>query len=404
MNDIITALKAKAATDPQLRAVLNRVKKGTADFKDTAAYSTKFAHLLGKTLSDNVLEIPTDVRETIATELLRYGYDDLNTVLAEVQTSLDAAAGIHIRPQQAAFPAERVQQYVHSLVDPTVNDNTIQRRARSGSDTITKSFHDDYIQKNATFRNDAGLSCYIVREGSNCCEWCSGVAGKYKFGTQPDDIFRRHDNCDCTIIYDGQVLRGKQNADGSRSKTWEEVPNADGSYNPTVLSPEEAERLQAKNQPKILTNGVNGGRLRVSGATSGALNPDSDRANKHAEQYYESVRKMQTDVKHIAENTGYSEDTIQSIKDFIFNEKHDFGDRYDYFDPDYKMAQSWQRLIDGKNILPHDLTLIKHEEMEKELMSRGYSQAEAHLITTKKYNYEKEAREYYDKINRNSKE
>mgnify|MGYP006872971026 CR=1 FL=1 len=51
------------------------------------------------------------------------------------------------------------------------------------------------------------------------------------------------------------MLRGKKNADGSRSKTWEEVPSADGNYNPTVLSPEEAERLQAKNQPKILTNG-----------------------------------------------------------------------------------------------------------------------------------------------------
>lgn len=296
------------------------------------------------------------------------------------------------------------QQFAHSLTDPTVKDSVIKRRAGAGSETITKSFHDDFIEKNAKFRNDAGLRCYIIRIGTNCCDWCTEVAGKYEMGDQPEGIFRRHDNCDYTIIYDGQKLKGKRNEKGERTKTWEEVPDADGSYNPTVISPEEAERLQAKNQPKILTNGVIGGRLRVSGATSGALNPDSDRANKHAEQYYESVRKMQTDVKHIAENTGYSEDTIQSIKDFIFNEKHDLGDRYDYFDPDYKMAQSWQRLIDGKNILPHDLTLIKHEEMEKELMSRGYSQAEAHLITTKKYNYEKEAREYYDKINRNSKE
>lgn len=104
---------------------------------------------------------------------------------------------------------------------------------------------------------------------------------------------------------------------------------------------------------------------KISGAIGGALNPDSERADKHAEQYYEAVRKMQTDVKRIAENIGYSEESIQSIKDFIFNEKHDLGDGIDYFEPDYFMAQSWQRLIDGKNILPHDLTLIKHEKMEK---------------------------------------
>lgn len=79
-------------------------------------------------------------------------------------------------------------------------------------------------------------------------------------------------------------------------------------------------------------------------------------------------------------------------------EKLDLGDRIDYFDPDYKMAESWQRLIDGKDIKPHDLTLLKHEKMERELMQQGYSQDEAHKITSKTYNYAKEAYEYYDSI------
>jgi hypothetical protein len=79
-------------------------------------------------------------------------------------------------------------------------------------------------------------------------------------------------------------------------------------------------------------------------------------------------------------------------------EKHDLGDRTDYFDPDYKMAESWQRLADGKDIKPHDLTLLKHEQMERDLMKQGYSQAEAHKITSKTYNYAKEAYEYYDSV------
>lgn len=247
MADIIDLLKAKSASDPQLRSVLKRVEKGTAGFKDTAEYSVQFAHLLGRTLSDNVISIPADVREAAAEELLRYGYDDINAVLADVQISLDNSAGIHIRPQKADFPTERVQQFTRSLIDPTVADSVIKRRARAGSETITKSFHDSFIKKNATFRNDAGLTCYIIREGTGCCQWCSDVAGKYKFGTQPSDIFRRHDNCDCTIIYDGQVLRGKQNTDGSRSRTWEEVPDADGSYEPKKLSEADARATEQRN-------------------------------------------------------------------------------------------------------------------------------------------------------------
>lgn len=146
---------------------------------------------------------------------------------------------------------------------------------------------------------------------------------------------------------------------------------------------------------KSLTSGADGGIIKK---ISGALNPDSDRADKHAQRYYAAVRKMTTDVSRIAQNTGFSSELVKSIKDFIFMEKHDLGDRIDYFDSDYKMAESWQRLIDGKDVKPHDLTLLKHEKMERELMKQGYSQAEAHKITSQTYNYTKEAYEYYDSI------
>ena len=157
---------------------------------------------------------------------------------------------------------------------------------------------------------------------------------------------------------------------------------------------------QAKSQAlELLTSTADGGIIKkTSGAISGALNPDSERADEHAQRYYAAVRKMKTDVSKIAQNTGFSSELVQSIKDFIFMDKHDLGDRTDYFDPDYKMAESWQRLIDGKDIKPHDLTLLKHEQMERELMKQGYSQAEAHKITSKTYNYAKEAYEYYDSI------
>ncbi len=178
-------------------------------------------------------------------------YGDVNSIYAQTQTLLDEQAGIHIRPQQPDFPAERVDQFTHSLIDPTVNNSIIKRRAKAGCETITKSYHDDCVKKNAQFRHDAGLKCYIVRMGTKCCEWCSEVAGKYEFGDQPDGIFRRHDNCDCTIIYDGQVLRGKKGADGRRSRSWEEVPNANADYIPNALSEADARAVEQRNLAQI---------------------------------------------------------------------------------------------------------------------------------------------------------
>ena len=80
-------------------------------------------------------------------------------------------------------------------------------------------------------------------------------------------------------------------------------------------------------------------------------------------------------------------------------EKHDLGGlEKQYFYPSYEMAQSWQRLCEGKNIQPHDLTFLKHELMEMDLIQQGYSQDEAHIMTSKKYNYDKESKEFYGKI------
>ena len=141
-----------------------------------------------------------------------------------------------------------------------------------------------------------------------------------------------------------------------------------------------------------------------SGAVSGARNPYSDAANKHAERYYGLVRSMTTDVKKIAETTGYSEQEIQGIKNYIFIDEHDLGDQgVRQFDPDYMMGESWRRLIEGKPE-QHDLTLIHHEILEKKLMQDDMSQEKAHIKASAKYNYDKEAREFYGKIKKFKKE
>ena len=129
------------------------------------------------------------------------------------------------------------------------------------------------------------------------------------------------------------------------------------------------------------------------------MDPDSKEAQEHAERYYDLVRHMKTDVLRIARNTGYSEETISRIKRFIFLETHDLGDgKIERFAACYEMAESWQRLIDGKNIQKHDLTLLKHEIMERGLMLKGVSQHDAHIQTSRVYNYTLEAEAYYDSI------
>lgn len=131
----------------------------------------------------------------------------------------------------------------------------------------------------------------------------------------------------------------------------------------------------------------------------GALDPDSREASKHAELYYESVRNMKTDYLNIAKNINWDKNKVLEIKNHIFMNRYNLGEiEYTRFDPDYHMAQSWQRLIKGTDIKDMDIVLMQHEYMELKLMQdEGYAYYKAHKLTQLKYNYSKYIRKLMDK-------
>ncbi|HFK1458090.1 TPA: hypothetical protein ACGXMC_003754 [Bacillus cereus] len=83
-----------------------------------------------------------------------------------------------------------------------------------------------------------------------------------------------------------------------------------------------------------------------------------------AEEMYEKFRNLGTeDVNAVAKNTGFSVARIQRIKDHVFNNSHIKDHGVGRFDPDYELAQAWQRLIDGKQV-DSDIQLLHHEIFE----------------------------------------
>jgi len=132
----------------------------------------------------------------------------------------------------------------------------------------------------------------------------------------------------------------------------------------------------------------------LTGASGAIPRNDIARMDAHAVLYYDEIRKRTSDVAAIAANTGFSVEDVQKIKNHVFYNEYDLGKKsLSRFTPDYDMAVSWQRLIDGKNIQEMDLILLNHELMEYSLMQTGLSYEEAHRTTEQTYNYTKYLRE-----------
>ena len=240
-------IDSRAQQDPKIRSVQELIADGSADFKDTSEYSRRSSEILGTSLSEHILELDDEAREEVCKKLLHDGYEDINDVLAEVQTSLDEKTGVNIRPKKPPFQTERVATFAHSLADHTVADHVIKRRAKNGAANISMSDHDRYMKENAKLRHNAGLKCYIERDtDGSCCEWCSKMAGSYVYGEEPKDVYRRHDNCGCSVTY----KNGKQRQNVWSKKTWEadkdERISKTAGKEPTVFGKAEAHAKQSE--------------------------------------------------------------------------------------------------------------------------------------------------------------
>lgn len=57
----------------------------------------------------------------------------------------------------------------------------------------------------AELRSRIGLKEYIIRQSNgHCCEWCQQLVGVYVYGEEPQDVYRRHDNCTCIVLHKSQ--------------------------------------------------------------------------------------------------------------------------------------------------------------------------------------------------------
>ncbi len=63
-------------------------------------------------------------------------------------------------------------------------------------------FYDDFVEVNVEERAKAGMQQLIIREAmGKCCDWCSGLVGIYEYGSEPKEVYQRHDNCNCVVTH-----------------------------------------------------------------------------------------------------------------------------------------------------------------------------------------------------------
>lgn len=226
-NDIVPALLETIEQEFDSRTLNSKKLKQAMQLLDSkrATYLNvnDFAIELGEVLADvlgNTVTIATlpdgkmyyNIAERILNQTLKKNYQLISNFAVDVQTQLNQAAGINIKGQVPPLNQSRID----GIVERVSNEDNFDDIKWILDDPIvnfSQSIVDDAIKANAEFHAKSGLSPKITRRvAGHACEWCRNLAGTYDYYDAPDDIYRRHQRCRCTVDYNP--------GDGRRQDVW----------------------------------------------------------------------------------------------------------------------------------------------------------------------------------------
>lgn len=398
VEDIVPSLLKKIKSEFEgarldsevLKDLLSKLQHSKASYLDANQYAIEIGEILSKALGASLTNetLPDgkmyyNIAQRVLEDVLGRNYELVSDYTEQVQKNLNSEAKIGLAAQVPELNKDRIDGLVNRLASEESFDD-VKWLLVDPIIIFSQSIVDDSIRKNAEFHHKVGLSPKIVRRVvGHPCKWCKSLEGSYNYPEVPKDIYRRHGNCRCTVDYHPGNGK-KQNV---HTKKWTDEKQ-ELVRKRSRIGIESVDEREQKRYNRV---------MKSSGAVYGAWNDRNDPYNKerdrHAQEFYESVRNRnkQHEIVKVSKNSRLSQSDVEKIYNHIFINEYDLEDGRKRFDPSYDMAESWRRLseIGGKNIQPHDLVMLNHELMEHDLMAKGMKYDEAHELTNKTYNYQK---------------
>ena len=179
---------------------LKNVNIKATSYEDVNDYAVALGEILTTAFNIHITENPGEIIEQILNDRLKENHRLITDFGRMVQDILNKQAKIGL---EAQIP-EVNQSRINGLVSRLTQEDFEKSKWLLGSPIVnfSQSVVDDMVRKNAEFHYKSGMSPKIIRkETGKCCKWCKNLVGTYRYPDVPKDVYRRHQNCRCTVEY-----------------------------------------------------------------------------------------------------------------------------------------------------------------------------------------------------------
>lgn len=224
LEKIIEIYDEKKDGSAVLTAIAEAIEKGEIKYEDAYKAAREIGKILedayGATLNIDILpdgKMYYNIAQRVVGQTMEQAYNDVADIAEETQNVLNHNAGLGLKAIRPEINQDRIKGIIDRISSAESFDDIVWI-LKAPIRTFCQSVVDDSVRKNVEFQGKAGLQPRIMRKSTgNCCEWCSRLVGTYTYPDTPQDVYRRHNNCNCTVEFDPGM--GKKHQD-VWSKKW----------------------------------------------------------------------------------------------------------------------------------------------------------------------------------------
>lgn len=226
------SFRQEMGSNQTIQALLKKIEDGDATYRDAEQYALQIGEALSQAFEKNLGagalpdgKMYYNIADRVLRPLLEEDHAVVSDAARMVQESLNRKAGVGLKAQQVAVNQDRIQ----GIVDKVSNAESFEDVSWVLDEPV-KNFSmnvvDETIRENVSFQGKAGLRPRVIRRAERkCCKWCSALEGEYDYPDVPHDVYRRHDNCRCTMEYD--PADGKRKRQNVHTKEWTDAGQYD---------------------------------------------------------------------------------------------------------------------------------------------------------------------------------
>ncbi len=230
LEKIQNEFKNKTAKSDIIKKKILALQNKNVTHKDSNEFAIEVGRILSEALKANITsetlpdeKVYYNIAKRLIEPTLKTNYEIIGDYSRDVQQLLNQKSSISLKSIKPEVNQDRIDGIINKITgyesfeegkwlldEPIIN--------------FSQSIVDDTIKRNVDFQHKAGLKPKIIRkEVGNCCDWCKEVVGVYVYPDVPEDVYKRHRYCRCTVDY----LPGNGKKQDVWSKKWIDVDKDD---------------------------------------------------------------------------------------------------------------------------------------------------------------------------------